>query len=1128
MESAHATTAAPRVFTPPPQPAVGWRTAGARGGAPVRGTRCARAPRVTVPVLYRAIHKDGAKSDGDFRPIPIPLDQWNYEKREARVGTLQETIKTDKATTVAAVPAHYWEDALRHSVYLTLVRDKIDQLIAKGIVISPDTKPDPHTSKEVDDRDLWEKIKKAPFDRIKEDDHASYGDVTIMAKGRLLEESGGYRFTEDERSKEDCKDEMCMKGVKAFWSVKRVRQRDEETSAGKYHYELTFSVNSQPPKKQRKPFETPVRTFTVRENPPDIIVAQPEEKLLHQTPFPQAPRPQRAIWFHRNIAPGRQNFARHHHQGLDRIFSAFFSDDDSYVEPSPKYKPNPYVPPIYSHHSKLGHAGPLRDQNHQKKVIQYPYTPNMYKYSRPPLQTPPLSHVQHHYIDMDAVVNHQQIPPLSDHRHISPSNIIKTTRPAVLPTPPYPSFNTTIRNSSLEFDTDNKFNVTHNTTLQPELPPVYKPYNKPRPQQVKFNHFPDRIRPPVYNAPPGVFLSMDKKLFKPMPPLKYMQGSKPIKRPTDFRPSPQVFSQDGQLSDPDTTIDSAFRPILINVTDKDNFEKIKNEVPQNNKHLRKPGTKKPPKKHENIKSHQITTSVPDIITLYNSLDEDNDTMQWANILGAFTKTTPMASQKNKQKLTESTTQPMIINDSAKTSKNSTTAIFYQETIKTSTVTPISKKRTRPPHKFTKPEKIKKHKRLTTTTTAPEKIQRNKTADLTPQASSAANGANKTWQPKNKTATMPTTTTSVSITTQNPSPSTTKITTISSMSPLSTTMLTTAAIKPAQQISKNRFRQSTLMIKGTSVKHDRWSNNASSEKKLLTTTIKNSRRNGSNFHGYGSTSTRKYSSPEDFMKEHENENNRKIESTTSDSQSTPLSTQLTYEETVDHYVNEKSTVGYSQNYEDDNDDDNNNTEIKSNNNEEQETEDHSEFIFDLTPKTPNDESNEINEDDLIVTEQSIIATSHTVSKNKTRCKKKKHQNLVPTELSTTEETSTTKSSTNFLDELLGSFSDNEPTVTTKESRRKDLEEGESENHDKYIQIDDDFDDFLDSFGDSHRHRHSDERGIEDYEDDEKETSIDDEVSPFDNDDVNEPRKSNDKDYDEYQERPYSLLELMAME
>ncbi|RVE54260.1 hypothetical protein evm_001087 [Chilo suppressalis] len=1095
---------------------------------------------ITLCVLYALIiHKGGAASDNDFRPIPIPLEQWSHEKREARVGTLHETMNTDKATTVAAVPAHYWEDALRHSVYLTLVRDKIDQLIAKGIVVSPDTKPEQHTSKEVDDHDLWEKIKKAPFDRIVEDDHASFGDVTIMAKGRLLEEDSGFRFAEDERSREDCKDDKCMKGVKAFWSVKRVRQRDEEISTGKYHYELTFSVNSQPPKKERKQHETPIRTFTVRENPPDIIVAKPEGRPYYQAPFPQAPRPQRAIWFHRNIASApRPSQARYHHQSLDRIFSSLFFDDDTPDGPPPRFKPNHYAPPIYPHHSKLGYAGPLRDQNHQKKIMQYPYTPNTNKYSRPPIKAPPTGHVQHHYIDIDSGNYHHNSPP-SDHRHISPSNIVKTTRPAVLPTPSVPNFNNTIKNTSFEFYSDDQLNSTQNITTQTDSLPVYKTNNKPRPLPGKNHYFPERIRPPIYNAPPGVFLTMDKKPFKPMPPLKFMHGSKPAKRPSDFRPSPQIL--DGKLVDPDSSFESAFRPILLkNITDNNDTEENDTEIIQDNKHLRKHVVKKPPKKHENIKSQRVTTTAPDIITVESGL-EDNDTMQWANLLGAFTKTTPMDSQKDKQKIFESTTQPISLDNLDLTVKYITTAMDPEEIISTSTTASLSKKRTRPPHKFAKPDKIKKYKRISTTTTVPEKAPKKKTVDLTPQESSANNGGNKSWQPKNKTLSSTTSaiTTSTSTTTQKSSPLTTQVTTTSTTSRPSTTTIEVIT-KPTQQRNKNRFRQTTLLIKGTSVKHDRWSNNSSSyNNKLASTSGKNpTRRKGSNFHGYRQTSTPKYSNTEEFTKQSETEISRRIESsTTSDSYYTPLSTQRNYEETAGHYINNESTVGYSQNQEDDNDSRSGDIEMIVNNKDDQEIDDHSEFIFDLTTKTPNDQSNEINEEEF-VTEQSIVATSHSVSKNRTKCKKKKHQHLAPTqsalidEEASTESTMaiSTKSSSNLdiLDQLLGSLTYDESTATPKKSieKYKELDDEESKNHEKYMQIDEDFEDFLDDLG--NRHRHSDEKGVEDYEDDEKEPSFEDEVSPFDNDDVNEPRKSNDKDYDEYHERSYSLLELMAME
>lgn len=1076
------------------------------------------------------------------------------------MGTLQEAINTDAPPAVAAVPAHYWEDALRHSVYLTLVRDKIDQLIAKGVVVSPNSKPEEYVSKEVDDHNLWEKIKKAPFDRRKEDEHLSFGDVTVMAKGRLMEDNGGYRFTEDERSREDCSDDNCMEGVKAFWSVKRVRQRDVETSPGRYHYELTFSVNSQPPKKQRKPFENPVRTFTVRENAPDTVVGIPQEHPAYQPVRPQMPRPQRAVWFHKNIAPKQyNNQGRYYSHGLDRIFSSFFSDDDSHAEPPPRYKPNPYpppVPPIYPQFSKVGYVGLPSDQHQQKRLMPYPYKPHhMYRY-RPPLPPPPISNVQQHYIDVD-VVKHPYGPQPTDHRYISPSNIVKTTRPAVLPTPPVPNHNTT-PNESIETTTNNA-NNTEETTKIPEVPSVrpttvYKTYTKQRPPPAKVNYFPEHIRPPIYNAPPGVFVTMDKKPFKPMPPLKYHHHpSKPVKKPIDFRPSPQLI--DGQFSNPDTEVDSAFRPILVNNRTDDSSEDI--EIPhstkQSPKNSRKPTSKKPPKKHENIKWQQITTSAPDIITINNDSGDD-DSMQWADVLGAFTKTTPMHSQNDKKP--ESTTE-LSPSTTKKKTITTTTTESHENLTTTIATAPTPKKRTRPPHKFVKPEKAKKHKRITTTTTkAPEKLTLKKPSDLTPQASSAATNAPKSWKPKNKTTTAATTTqpsiTSSTIITTT----TTEYPTTKNTPPSDTTIKVELVTKPTRPKNVNRFRLTTLMQKGTSVKHDRWSvNNTTSDKKTTAPAPGKypPRRKGSNFQGYSAPSTSKYSTryEDEFQRDKHTHQQDTMTKSTTETITEPVATttQLNNDEIPVHFhLDATSAYTHNQNKESDDDNryenDNQNIEVKANNNEEEESADHSEFIFDLTSSTPNERTNEIIEDDSIVTEQAVVVTTYAAPKNKTKCKKKKkHHHLVPTttlieeeeQITTTSSPASTKPSStgiDLLDELLGSLNYDESTekATDTKASKQELEEEESENHEKYLKIDEDFEEFLGNLGG--KHGHSDDKDDVDYEDDDDPEAIDDDdASPFDNEDINEsehPRDSNDKDYEDYRERSYSLLELMAME
>lgn len=1081
------------------------------------------------------VQKEGRQSiaDDGFRPMPIPLTEWRYDRRAARVGTLHEAANTASPATVAAVPAHYWEDALRHSVYLTLVRDKIDQLITKGTGISK-TRPEQYT-KEVDDHDLWDKIKNAPFDRIRDDDHTSFGDVTIMAKGRLLEQNEGYRFTEDERSKEKCDDESCMEGVKAFWSVKRVRQRDEEPSTGKYHYELTFSVMSQAVKKQRRPFDNPVRTFTVRENPPDLGRSY-QAQQFHEPSHPRSssPRPQRAIWFHKNLSPSR------YPQSLDRIFSSLFADDEP--EP-PRYRPNVYAPPQYTQHAKLGNTGASSEVHHQKKLMPYPYKPPTYKYVRPPLPPPPISNAPHYYPDIEPTVGNSFVTQPVDHRYVAPSNVIKTTRPAVLPTPPEPYIVTNTKNFSNNIN--NVQNSTETYTKEPEVN-AYKIYSKPKPTAVKVSYFPDHLRPPVYNAPPGVFVTMDKKPFKPMPPLKLVHSSRPTKtRPIDFRPSPQLDNM--EYSAPSDFTETAFRPILINSKETSNKTGSANNK-KGDKHFRKNGvnSKKNQKKHENIKSQKTTTtSAPDIITAVHIDFDENDPPEWTNIVGAFTKTTPMEPQKEagssnfeNMELLSSTT-PLTTTKKRRVTSTTTT------TTEPAVTTPKPTKRTRPPPKFTKPNKIKKHKRITTTTKPPPSAHTKPIEDLTPQASSAATKPNKGWEPQNKTIS---TASSVNVSTSTQPSTTEKLKLTTTTSPTTTTALPTktttreTTYKTPQPKNKNRFRQSTLMQKGTSVNHDKWSTTAEKEKNktaLPTSSKYNPRRKGSNFQGHMTTAKPK-SDIDHKEEDHTDTRKSKIDVV----QITSTSTQPTYEETADQYENnsELPSAHYSYDQEEEADDaeDEYVKPIVENANENVSNDD-KEYIFDLTSIAPNEKANAILTPQEKVTEKTVTVTTLAAPKNKTKCKKK-HHNLATTkesisessipkyEPTTTAATTTVKVSTELLNEFFGGFTFDEPTEKSIKSQTpplSELDEEETEKHEKYVQIDDDFEDFLEELD---KKEHQDSQDVEHYDEEEYEREPSDEnFSPFDNKSEDESVRQNDDDaYDEYNDRSLSFLELMAME
>ncbi|XP_052742613.1 mucin-2-like [Bicyclus anynana] len=1065
-------------------------------------------------IILRRIH---AQQD-EFRPMPIPLSDWQYYRREGRAGNFHETIKTESPPIAAAIPAHYWEDALRHSVYLTLVRDKIDQLIAKGEVISPHSKHGNYDSKEIDDHDLWDKVKTAPFDRIKQDDPDGFGDITIMAKGRLLENDRGYHFVEDERTKDKCGEDDCMRDVKAFWSVKRVRQRDMETSPGKYHYELTFSVISQKPKKQTKPYENPIRTFTVKESSPNGVLDKPQEyrKFGHG---PQTSRPERAIWVHKNISPTKQTGRKHYFHGLDRIFSSFFSDDEEKAfDPSPqKYKQGPFVTPVPPLYPKIGHVGP----NEQYQQMPYPYRPHPGKHVRPPLQAPPTYPLQHQYLDGIITASNPHAPYSHDHR-VESSQTIKTTRPAVLPTPlPQKGYSGEVTNMMSIESTDD-------TSLPPETTVVHKTYNKYKTTPAKQNYFSDHVRPPIYNAPPGVFVTMDKKPFKPMPPLKLMH-SKPHRpnRPIDFRPSPQITD----VQNTDTFADSAFRPITMNFGDSSAPEKLeildtpkKGEANKN----RKPTAtgKKPPKKHE--KPQRTTTATPDIITAQSTSEEEIETLDWANILGAFTKTTPMLSQTEKMHITEATTTPSTTTTTVTTARpRSTTTTAAPE--KTTISTTAKPKRTRPPPKYAKQDKIKKHKRITTTTTTtttttstttevPENQNKKRLShDLTPQASSAATGLPKPTtshrEPQNKTQTTTPSTTTTTTTSTKP---TTSKTTTTTQSP-STTKSTLSTTQPR---NKSRFRQSTLMYKGTSIKHDKW--NGVQSNQTVTTTPNaphNHRRKGSNFHGYVS------STPRQIIEERERNHADYKPSPSTESVTEIKTTQTNYEEPLEQYET-NSVIPLDH------------TDKEAEEDYEDDSKDQSEFIFQPT------------------TTQStlqVVSTSYTPAGNKTKCKKKK------TNISTTEQpidfsaetfgttpksytVATTRSPTespttsDILEEFLN-FNFNDDEEKGSSNARGDLQKEESMNHESYLKIDD-FEEFLDMHLSDKKHSSDDDQYGNDDEDDENE---DDDVEEYENskipsidDDTEFPseeekhetgRHSNTENTEE--KRPYTLFELMAM-
>lgn len=1027
---------------------------------------------------------------------------------------------------MAAVPAHYWEDALRHSVYLTLVRDKIDQLIAQDV--SHETKP----FEDVNDHDLWDKIKNAPFDRIETEEQANIGDVTIMSKGRLMEVTGGYRFKEDKKTKEKCNDDNCMDGVKALWSVKRIRQRDVETSPGRYHYELTFSVLTQAPKRQRKPFENPARTFTVRETSPEIILDQPHEyKSIGNIPA-QRIRPGRALWVHKNIVSPQKYQARHHqHHSTDRLFTSLFMDDDYDGQRRP---PVPYSPPVYSQYSKVGYVGSPSDHHHYKKYTPYYKHHSSVKYSKPQMPPP-----QHHYLDIDAigVVSAPYVPQPPDTRYQVPMKVIKTTRPPVLPTPVHvtsPSKNITFLPTVLPSGTKNE-NISTYTTKPMEPNVSYKP----KPTPVKISYFTDNVRPPVYNAPPGVFVTMDKKPFKPLPPLKLHSVAKLIKpsKPLDFRPSPQLL--DIQFSEPDPLFDGAFRPMAVNYsTNKTNNEtesKIAESSHTKEHFIENDNTTELiiPKKPK--KSQRVTSTSTTMANTLETTESDYD-ISWGNLLGAFVKTTPMDSHEVKLNKSDGKTSVSTSTTTSTTESPTTMEEIIEKEPSTTTVTSTTQKRTRPPRpppKF-KTNKIRKHKRVTTTTpqtststSISEKV-RKISNDLTPQASSAATSGTKAitrWSPSSTTTTTTQPTTTITLTTIE-------------------SRLTTNQEPPQDKPrNKNRYRQSTLMQKGTSVKHDKWSvTNSNVDKMSLKTVIPptgqfRSRGVESKFVGYIKSSTQ----PTYFDENEEDDYDDYNLNTTTEQQKIKYHVETTTIETSDN-DNQENTDHTQEN------EHNKFNEVQSqvflhkdkgeNSSQDGEEETKLKSTLSIYPTT------------LLNTKSSEVSDTKTVNdysenvtiKTKKKCKRK-NVNVTESPLPSNTElelSSTTVASTtpDIFEELFGSFTSeesNDSNITKKFSN-----DNESTNDD-FIESDDEFLDFLNM----PKYKTTDKKNIDDddvedknddkIEDEDYEDNSDDYNNEFDDDDhesgigntsseTKESRNIEMKDHS----HPYSIFELMAMD
>lgn len=184
-----------------------------------------------------------------------------------------------------------WEEALRHSVYLTLVRDRIDSLLVKhagsdrqNLNVHERIKDDG----EITDVNLWRNIQKAQFKQNSKEKGPVFGDIAILSRGKLIESLQGFEFVEDEDIKEciechlftarhneveaeriltsrcdgpDCSNQR----IKALWTVRRIRHRNPEGDDPPFMYELMFSIASPKPDRNNLDYNEPSQTFSIQE-----------------------------------------------------------------------------------------------------------------------------------------------------------------------------------------------------------------------------------------------------------------------------------------------------------------------------------------------------------------------------------------------------------------------------------------------------------------------------------------------------------------------------------------------------------------------------------------------------------------------------------------------------------------------------------------------------------------------------------------------------------------------------------------------------------------------------------------------------------------------------------------------
>lgn len=233
-------------------------------------------------------------------PRPHRLDDWRNSQIKPEDDRQYRNWFRDGRSIDAAPPQLPWVEALKHSLYLTLVREKIDGIVDKS-GFNKDYRED--------DVDLWENIRRAPFRMNGKERGPIFGDIAILSRGKLIESKDGYMFVEDEdvrdciechlysaRSNEleaekmlrkVCKGTNCENNnVRALWTVRRIRHRNYNDDEPPYRYELMFSIAAAKSDSENLNYNSPTQTFTISETDRSVTRQEPYERKKY-IPLPE-------------------------------------------------------------------------------------------------------------------------------------------------------------------------------------------------------------------------------------------------------------------------------------------------------------------------------------------------------------------------------------------------------------------------------------------------------------------------------------------------------------------------------------------------------------------------------------------------------------------------------------------------------------------------------------------------------------------------------------------------------------------------------------------------------------------------------------------------------------------------